>query len=114
MNENPLLNRITVNPNIFGGKPIIRGMRIKVENVLALLEQDVTIEGILDDRHYWDDIAVHHPFDYVGVGVRHTLAVFFGNFVGVDVSAGTHRAAVFFIQVAALRHVEVGLKELLN
>jgi len=49
MNKNQLLNRITVNPNIFGGKPIIRGMRIKVENVLALLEQGMAPEDILDD-----------------------------------------------------------------
>jgi uncharacterized protein (DUF433 family) len=48
--SNPdLLRRITVNPGIFGGKPIIRGMRIKVENVLALLEQGVTPQEILGD-----------------------------------------------------------------
>ena len=44
-----LLNRITVNPKIFGGKPIIRGMRIKVENVLSLLAQGMTLEEILED-----------------------------------------------------------------
>ena len=49
MNENQLLNRITVNPRIFGGQPIIRGLRIKVENVLALLEQGVPTEDVLDD-----------------------------------------------------------------
>jgi uncharacterized protein (DUF433 family) len=49
MSESQLLRRISVNPKIFGGKPIIRGMRIKVENVLALLEQGVTFEEILDD-----------------------------------------------------------------
>lgn len=49
MNESQLLSRISVNPHIFGGKPIIRGLRIKVENVLALLEQGVTLEEILDD-----------------------------------------------------------------
>jgi len=49
MNERDLLNRITVKPKIFGGKPIIRGMRIKVENVLALLAQGVTPEEILGD-----------------------------------------------------------------
>ena len=31
MNHQDLLGRITVNPDIFGGKPIIRGMRISVE-----------------------------------------------------------------------------------
>jgi uncharacterized protein (DUF433 family) len=47
--KSELLKRITVNPNIFNGKPIIRGLRIKVENVLALLEQGVTVEDILLD-----------------------------------------------------------------
>lgn len=37
MNEQRLLERIVVNPHIFGGKPIIRGMRIAVEHVLGML-----------------------------------------------------------------------------
>jgi uncharacterized protein (DUF433 family) len=49
MNESQLLSRIAVNPRIFGGQPIIRGLRIKVETVLALLEQGVPTEEILDD-----------------------------------------------------------------
>jgi len=48
MKEN-VLERITVNANIFNGKPIIRDMRIKVENILALLEQGETFEEILED-----------------------------------------------------------------
>ena len=37
MNEADLLKRITVNPKIFGGKPIIRGRRLAVEHVLGML-----------------------------------------------------------------------------
>jgi hypothetical protein len=37
MAEQKLLERITVNPNIFGGKPIIRGRRLAVEHVLGML-----------------------------------------------------------------------------
>ena len=37
MDESKLLERITVNPNIFGGKPIIRGQRLAVEHILAML-----------------------------------------------------------------------------
>ncbi|MCS6918548.1 MAG: DUF433 domain-containing protein [Fimbriimonadales bacterium] len=44
-----ILERIVSNPRIFGGKPIIRGMRIKVETILALLEQGATPEEILHD-----------------------------------------------------------------
>jgi len=34
---NDLLDRITVNPAIFGGKPVIRGRRLAVEHVLGML-----------------------------------------------------------------------------
>jgi len=47
--EQGLLQRITVDPAIFGGKPIIRGMRISVELVLSLLAQGESWESILDD-----------------------------------------------------------------
>ena len=44
-----LLRRITARPDIFGGKPIIRDMRISVELVLSLLSQGATQEELLDD-----------------------------------------------------------------
>jgi uncharacterized protein (DUF433 family) len=45
----PNLERITADPAIFGGKPIIRGMRISVESVLSLLAQGEDAAAILDD-----------------------------------------------------------------
>ncbi len=44
-----LLRRITANPEIFAGKPIIRGMRVSVELILSLLAQGETAEEILAD-----------------------------------------------------------------
>jgi uncharacterized protein (DUF433 family) len=49
MIEETLLKRITANPEIFGGKPIIRGMRVSVELILSLLAQGETSEAILAD-----------------------------------------------------------------
>lgn len=43
-----LSDRITTNPEICNGKPIIRGMRITVSTVLELLAAEETIENILD------------------------------------------------------------------
>ena len=43
------LERITARPEVFGGKPIIRDMRISVELVLSLLAQGETPEAILND-----------------------------------------------------------------
>jgi len=47
MDEDALLRRITVNPNIFGGKPIVRGRRLAVEHVLGMLAAGDTPETIL-------------------------------------------------------------------
>ena len=44
-----LLKRITADPAIFGGKPIIRGMRISVELILGLLAQGESWDDLLDD-----------------------------------------------------------------
>ena len=56
--ENELLSRITTNPGIFGGKPIIRGMRIAVEHVLASLAAGETPESLLAEYPFLeqDDI----------------------------------------------------------
>jgi uncharacterized protein (DUF433 family) len=47
MDENKLLERITYNPKIFGGKPIIRGRRLAVEHVLGMLASGDTVDTIL-------------------------------------------------------------------
>ena len=47
--EHDRLERITANPGIFAGKPIIRGMRISVELVLGLLANGASFEEILMD-----------------------------------------------------------------
>jgi uncharacterized protein (DUF433 family) len=49
MIDETLLGRITANSEIFGGKPIIRGMRISVELILSLLAPGETSEAILAD-----------------------------------------------------------------
>jgi len=48
LNEADLLNRITVNAAIFGGKPIIRGHRLAVEHVLGMLAAGDTIDALLE------------------------------------------------------------------
>ncbi|NYZ12194.1 DUF433 domain-containing protein [Azospirillum sp. RWY-5-1] len=44
-----LLSRITFNPNQCGGRPCIRSMRIRVQDVLGLLAAGETEEDILAD-----------------------------------------------------------------
>jgi len=48
VDENKLLERITFNPDIYGGKPIIRGRRLAVEHVLGMLAAGDSVETILE------------------------------------------------------------------
>lgn len=50
MDERRLIERIVVDPGIFGGKPIIRGRRLAVEHVLGMLAAGDDVATILD--HY--------------------------------------------------------------
>lgn len=49
MNNEDLLERITINPKVMVGKPVIRGTRLTVEYILGLLAHGSTIEEILEE-----------------------------------------------------------------
>lgn len=49
MKDQELLERITLNPKVMTGKPIIRGTRLTVEYILNLLAHGATTEEILTD-----------------------------------------------------------------
>ena len=49
MEKELLLRRIVARPDVFGGKPIVRGMRISVELILSLLAQGESEGQILRD-----------------------------------------------------------------
>ena len=48
MDEKKLLDRITINPKIFGGKPIVRGRRLAVEHILGMLAAGDSPDVLLD------------------------------------------------------------------
>ncbi len=58
---NSLLKRITINPEICHGKPVIRGLRYPVETMLELLSSGLSISEILadyEDLEHEDLLAV--------------------------------------------------------
>jgi uncharacterized protein (DUF433 family) len=48
------MERIVVNPKVHFGKPIIKGTRITVQNVLELLNEGLTFKQIIQD--YYPDL----------------------------------------------------------
>ena len=49
MKDQQLLKRITLNPQVMVGKPVIKGTRLTVEYILNLLAHGATVEEILEE-----------------------------------------------------------------
>lgn len=43
------MERITIDPKVMVGKPVVRGTRLTVEYILGLLANGITIEEILEE-----------------------------------------------------------------
>lgn len=58
------LHRITVNANVCGGRPCLRGTRVRVSDILDMLAADMAREEILADYPYLEagDIAAALEF----------------------------------------------------
>jgi uncharacterized protein (DUF433 family) len=66
-----LLDRVTVNPAIFGGKPIIRGHRLAVEHVLAMLAAGDDMDTILEGYEWLERDDVLACMEYARRLVAH-------------------------------------------
>lgn len=69
--EKALLERITVNPSIFGGKPIIRGRRLAVEHVLGMLAAGDTPDIILQGYDWLEPADIQACLVYARRAERH-------------------------------------------
>ena len=58
------LDRITLDPNVMGGKPCIRGMRVTVGTVVGLLASGQAAEDILADYPYLEDEDIRQALAY--------------------------------------------------
>lgn len=58
------LNRITMDPEVCGGRPCLRGMRIRVKDVLDLLAEGVSREEIPADYPYLEDADISAALKY--------------------------------------------------
>ena len=64
MTEDEVLQRITVDPTIFGGKPIIRGLRFAVEHVLGMLAAGDTPEKVLAEYPFLESADIQACLAY--------------------------------------------------
>lgn len=67
------LNRITINPNQCGGRPCIRGLRIRVKDILEMLAAGVTREEILQDYPYLEPDDITATLEYAARQSDHLI-----------------------------------------
>ena len=66
-----MLDRITIIPDVCGGEPTVRGMRITVSHVLELLAGGMTAEQILKDFPYLERADIDACPEYASRHVAH-------------------------------------------
>jgi len=70
-----LLERITVNPGQCGGRPCIRGMRIRVSDVLDLFAAGLSAEEILEDLPDLEMDDLRASLTYAARKLNHPILV---------------------------------------
>ncbi len=70
----PLLARITVDPQICHGKPCIRGMRYPVDVMLDILGSGMTWDEILEDFANLEPDDLRAVLAYAAIAVRRQTA----------------------------------------
>jgi uncharacterized protein (DUF433 family) len=75
LNQSHFLDRITYNPNQCGGRPCIRGMRIRVNDVLDMLAGGATEQEILQDYPYLEPEDIRACLEYAAAQINHAIVV---------------------------------------
>ncbi len=66
-----LISRITVSPEQCGGRPCIRGMRVRVSDVLDLLAAGLAPEKVLQELPYLESDDIRACLQYASRQVDH-------------------------------------------
>ena len=72
---NLIAERITFNPEQCGGRPCIRGMRIRVIDVLELLAAGLTTEQVLEELPDLEALDVQAALHYAARRIDHPVLV---------------------------------------
>ena len=69
------VDRITVDPEICGGRPCIRGLRVRVKDILEMLAGGSTRAEILDDFPYLEDGDITAALEFAARAVDYPTLV---------------------------------------
>jgi uncharacterized protein (DUF433 family) len=70
-----LLDRVTIDPEVCGGRPCIRGMRVRVKDILDMLAGGATRGEILADFPYLQDEEITAALEFGARATDHPIMV---------------------------------------
>lgn len=73
--DSQLLERITLVPDLLGGKPTIRGMRFLVSDVLELLSTGMTEEELLEQHPILEQDDIYAALLYASLKMKNTVII---------------------------------------
>jgi uncharacterized protein (DUF433 family) len=68
-----LLQRITSDPQVCGGRPVIRGLRVRVSDILGMLAGGASRAEILRDFPYLEDDDISAALEFAARASDHPL-----------------------------------------
>lgn len=73
--KSKLLERITVSPEHCGGRPCIRGFRLRVSDILGLLGAGASLEEILEDYPFLEEDDIRAALEYAALQTDHPILI---------------------------------------
>jgi uncharacterized protein (DUF433 family) len=70
-----LLERITIEPGKAGGRPCIRGLRVRVQDILEMLASGMTTAEVVEEYPYLEVDDVRAALAYAAAAVADTAVV---------------------------------------
>lgn len=73
--KSSLLDRITIEPGKCGGRPCIRGLRIRVTDILGLLGAGASHQEILEDYPFLEEPDILAALEYAAAQTNHAVLI---------------------------------------
>ena len=73
--KSSLLDRVTIEVGKCGGRPCIRGLRIRVADILGLLGASASHQEILEDYPFLEENDILAALEYAAVQTDHAILI---------------------------------------
>lgn len=74
--QQELLNRITIQPGLMGGRPTVRGLRFPVSDILELLSSGMTEAEILEQHPILELQDIQAALLYASLKIKNTAVIY--------------------------------------